>query len=207
MIGWLNLLLLIAAASGLLWLCGLRGGLLQIGAAALLFGAAGYAAQGRPGLEGMPTASVSRPPAIALTRLRHTFFGPFNSGEQWQLIAESRASRGDTAGAVEALRAGIRHQPNDPALWTSLGNALVEHADVITPASDLAYTRAVELAPGYPGPRFFRGLALARSGDAQGAVAEWRRVLAEAPADASWRPLVEDAILAISSPGVAGAKN
>ena len=197
MIGWLLLLLLIATAFATLWLLGLRGGLLQIGAAALLFGAAGYAAQGRPSLDGTPTATVARPQAIPLTRLRHAFFGQFNSGEQYQVIAEARALRGETAGAVEALRAGTRRQPNDPALWTSLGNALVDHAGTITPAADLAYTRAIELSPGYPGPRFFRGLALARSGDGQGAVTEWRRVLAEAPADASWRPLVEDAIAAL----------
>ena len=194
MIGWLLLLSLITASLGVLWLLGLRGGLLQMAAAALLFGAAGYAAQGRPSLEGVPTAAVTRPPVVPLTRLRHIFFGQFSGSEHWQLISESYARRGNTADAVGALRSAVRHQPNDPALWTGLGNALVEHAGTMTPAADLAYGRAIELAPGYPGPRFFRGLALARSGDAEGAVAEWRRVLGDAPADASWRPLVEDAV-------------
>ena len=43
--------------------------------------------------------------------------------------------------------------------------------------------------------------ALARSGDSRDAVTLWRSILAEAPADASWRPFVEDAIRALEPPG------
>ncbi len=71
---------------------------------------------------------------------------------------------------------------------------------MLTPASDLAFRRAIELAPDHPAPRFFYGLALARSGDVENALALWREILAEAPADASWRPVVEDAVAAISGP-------
>jgi cytochrome c-type biogenesis protein CcmH/NrfG len=48
--------------------------------------------------------------------------------------------------------------------------------------------------PNHPAPRFFYGLALARSGDRAGALALWKGILATAPADASWRPLVEGGI-------------
>ena len=64
-------------------------------------------------------------------------------------------------------------------MWVGLGNALVDHAGTLTPAGELAYRRAAELAPGHPAPRFFLGLALARSGDRAGAVAMWRQILAE----------------------------
>ena len=50
MTGWLALLLLIAFSLGLLWLLRVRGAMLQLAGAALLFGAAGYAAYGSPGL-------------------------------------------------------------------------------------------------------------------------------------------------------------
>ena len=47
--GWLVLFLLVGASLALLWLLGVRGGLLTASAAALLLGASGYALQGRPG--------------------------------------------------------------------------------------------------------------------------------------------------------------
>ena len=91
-------------------------------------------------------------------------------------------------------------QGSDPTLWVGLGNALVDHSGVLTPPAQLAFERARDLAPTYPAPGFFLGLALARSGEGAAAIAIWRSVLAEAPAEASWRPLVEDAILAIEKP-------
>ena len=49
-------------------------------------------------------------------------------------------------------------------LWVGLGNALADHAGTMTPAAELAFARAAELAPGYPAPPFFLGLAkLARA--------------------------------------------
>lgn len=197
MTGWLLLVLLLAVSVGLFALLGLRGGLLQLCAALLLFGAAGYALQGRPGLSGTPRAQRTGAASIPLTQLRHAFFGSFSNSEHWQLIAESYARRGATGEAVGVLRSAVREHPGDPALWVSLGNALVDHTGVLTPPAELALARASELAPAHPAPTFFRGLALARSGDRNAALAQWRQVLADAPADASWRPLVEDAIAAL----------
>lgn len=193
------LILLVLTAGGFYW-SGVRGPMLQIAAAAMLFGAAGYTFQGRPSLAGSPQAQSSRTAAIPLTPLRHAFFGQFTASERWLLISESYARRGSTADAAGILQSAIREHPGDPALWVGLGNALVDHAGVITPAARLAFTRAQELAPGHPAARFFYGLAMARSGDGAAAVREWRQVLATAPADATWRPLVEDAILALSRP-------
>ena len=110
------------------------------------------------------------------------------------------AHKGRTADAAGLLRSAVREHPDDAALWVGFGNALVDHAGVLTPAAELAYERAMKLAPGHPAAPFFFGVAMARSGDRAGAVAMWRRVLAEAPADASWRPLVEDSIAALDSP-------
>ena len=64
----------------------------------------------------------------------------------------------------------------------------------------MAYERAAELAPGHPAPLFFLGLAEARSGNPKEAARLWREILANAPADASWRPLVENGLLAIEQP-------
>jgi cytochrome c-type biogenesis protein CcmH len=197
MSGWVAVLVLIVLALGGLWLLRVRGAMLQIAAAMIMFGAIGYAVQGHPSLRGSPRSASTAAAPIPLTPLRHAFYGEFTPAEHWLIISESFARRGATQDAAGILRSAVREHPNDSELWVGLGNALVDHAGVMTPAAELAYVRAAELAPGYPGPVFFMGLALARSGDGARAVAMWRSILADAPADASWRPIVEDAIAAL----------
>jgi cytochrome c-type biogenesis protein CcmH len=139
-------------------------------------------------------------PPIPLTQMRHGFFGDFSPTEHWLVMSEALASQGDTEEAAGVLQSAVREHPGDAQLWVGLGNALVDHAGVLTPASDFAYRRAAELAPGHPAPIFFMGLALARSGDRDGAVTLWKSILADAPADAPWRPMVEEAVAALSNP-------
>lgn len=200
MSGWLTLAALVALGLAAFRLLGLRGPMLQLAAAALLTGSAGYALQGRPGLAGSPRAAAESRQVLPLSGARNAFFGQFTRTGHWLLMSDSMARKGNTADAAGLLRSAVREHPNDVALWVGLGNALVDHSGMLTPAAELAYRRAAELAPGHPAAPFFFGVALARSGDRPGAVALWREILAEAPADASWRPLVEDAVAALGSP-------
>ena len=197
MSGWLVLALLLALSLAAAWLMKLRGAMLQLFAAALLIGGAGYALQGRPGLAGSAAKGTAASNVFPVTAARRAFFGEFSANEHWLIMSESLARKGKTADAVNLLRSAVREHPGDTALWVGLGNALVDHAGMMTPASAFAFRKAAELAPGHPAAPFFLGLALARSGDRPGAIALWRRILAEAPADASWRPLVEDAVRAL----------
>lgn len=198
MIGWFILLALIAISLGLLWVLRVRGGLLTASAAALLLGASGYALQGSPGLPGADAQGGSAHDFLSLTDARHAFFGTFTPAESWLRMSEALERDGDSEDAVGILQNAVKRYPGDPQLWVGLGNALVDHARSLTPPADLAYKRAEELTPGYPGPLFFRGLALARSGDRQGAVALWQSILKTAPAKADWRPLVEQGVTALS---------
>jgi cytochrome c-type biogenesis protein CcmH len=199
MIGWFLLILLFAASLLALRLLGIRGALLQIAAAALLLGCAGYALHGNPGFAGSPRDARAEEPPIPLTNIRHAFFGQFTGAETWLRISESLASRGNTKDAVGVLRSAIRERPDNTILWIGLGNALVDHARTITPASQYAYQQAAELAPDHPAPPFFLGLALARSGDRAGALSLWADVLEKAPADAEWRTFVAGAVEVVES--------
>jgi cytochrome c-type biogenesis protein CcmH len=203
--GWLILLLLVGVSLGLLWGLRVRGGLLTASAAALLLGASGYALQGRPDLSGAPAANIEARDIFPLTDARHAFFGYFTPAESWLRISEALARDGKTEDAVGILQNAVKRYPGDPQLWIGLGNALVDHSRGLTPPAELAYKRAAELAPGYPGPLFFYGLALARSGDREGALTAWREILKTAPKDAGWRPLVEQGVTALSAkPSAAG---
>ena len=115
-------------------------------------------------------------------------------------MSEALARDGKSEDAVGILQNAVRRYPADPQLWIGLGNALVDHARGLTPPAELAYKRAEQLSPGYPAAPFFYGLALARSGDRQAAIAMWQQVLTTAPADAAWRPLVEQGVAALSAP-------
>ena len=198
--GFVILLGLIAANLGLLWRFGVRGGLLTAGAAALLLGASGYALQGRPSLPGAPARSEEAGDIFPLTDARHAFFGHFTPAESWLRISEALARDGKSEDAVGILQNAVRRYPGDPQLWIGLGNALVDHSRGLTPPAELAYKRAAEMVPGHPAAPFFYGLALARSGDRQAALLVWEDILKKAPADAEWRPLVEQGVKALSGP-------
>jgi cytochrome c-type biogenesis protein CcmH len=118
-------------------------------------------------------------------------------------MSEALARDGKAEDSVGILQNAVRRYPGDPQLWIGLGNALVDHSQGLTPPAELAYRRAAELVPGHPGPSFFYGLALARSGDSQAAVTIWKRILERAPKDASWRPLLEQGVAALSKPSAA----
>lgn len=197
MIGWAILLLLLALAIAALWLLRVRGPMLQACGAALLLGAAGYALQGRPGLPGAPADTELEHQFVPLSQARHAFFGNFSADESWLTLAEGLERNGNSEDAVGILQNAVGRYPQDPELWIGLGNALVDHARGLTPPAEFAFKRAAGLSPGHPAAPFFYGLALARSGDTQAAVTIWKRILARAPADASWRPLVAEGVAAL----------
>ena len=198
--GWIILGLAAAATLGLLFLLKLRGPLLTLAAAALLFGAAGYALEGRPELPGIARSPANSASPLPLSSARHAFFGAFTPAERWLVLADAYSRSGDTQGAAQILQTAVRIYPRDPELWTGYANALVDHGHTLTPAARLAFGRASALSPDAPGPRFFLGLALLRSSDRAGAVTQWRHLLTTAPADASWRPMVEGGIALAGEP-------
>lgn len=168
---------------------------LQLLAAALLAGLAGYAFQGRTGLMGSPAAErapVALLPAMPV-ELATEFFGRFNAAYPWLVIANSYMARGDSAGAVATLESAIRAAPSDAQLWIILANAMTIHAGGrISPAAQLAFRRSALLAPQHPGPAFFYGLTLLQLNQVPQALDVWRRLLANAPASSKWRlPLAE----------------
>jgi cytochrome c-type biogenesis protein CcmH len=206
MTGYFILGVLALATIALLWLMKLRGPMLTLSGATILFGCAGYAMQGSPSLEATPRLAAQRAPPMPLTGARQAMTGQFDYADTWLNMADALAARGKTEDAARLLQAQVARHPRDYKLWVGLGNALTDHARTITPAARMAFARAAELAPGYPAPRFFLGLAEARSGNPEEAVRLWREVLADAPANASWRPIVEDGVLLMSGGAPAAPK-
>ena len=206
--GWVVFLLIALLVLAALWrLARLDGASLQFLGAALLLALAGYAWQGHPGLRGSPKAPPERQrlPDSAFAETRQSMLGTFDTAARWLGMAESYQRGGDTRGGVDMIRSGLHRHPRDPDLWVGLGSALVLHADgLMTPAAELAFRRAEEIAPGHPGPRFFYGLALAQGGRFDEAERLWRALLVQAPQDVSWRPMVEERLRMIEQARATG---
>ena len=198
--GWLWLFLLLAATASGLWVAGrLRGAALQVTLAALMLGAAGYAFQGRPDLPGAPREGGLSRPAIPLTEARQAMLGRFTAGERYLLIADSYARRGNTSEELGAIRAGLKAYPDNLALRIGLANALVDHAQMFTPAAELAFERARQIAPRHPAPLFFEGLARARSGELERGLELFREALARTPEETSFRPMIEQGVVMLTN--------
>jgi cytochrome c-type biogenesis protein CcmH/NrfG len=193
--GWILLLAAALAAFAAVWRFGrLEAAGLQLLGAALLLAIAGYAWQGHPALEGSPKHAVEQKdvPESAFASMRRDMLGRFDTADRWLTMAEAYARDGDTRGAADMIRAGLKAHPNNATLWVGYGNALVMHSGgLMTPAAQLAFDRAAKLAPDHPGPKFFYGLSLAQNGRLDEAEKVWRDLLATAPADAQWRGQVE----------------
>jgi cytochrome c-type biogenesis protein CcmH/NrfG len=188
--GLLILLVLVLASFAAIWrFAGLDRAGAQFLAAGLLLACAGYAWQGSPGLAGSPHSEAQRPPApeTAFAALRKDMFGQFDTADRWLGMSERYLAQGDTRQASGLIRSAIRAHPDNAILWTGYADALVLHGDgVLGPAADLAFRRAISLAPKHPGPRLFYGIALAQNGRLEEAETAWRQALALSPAKAPW---------------------
>lgn len=162
--------------------------------AVLVFGLAGYAWQGSPQLPSAPKQAIESQSASgeALVEARRALFGPTDLPTNYLIVSDGFARRGDFEAAARLLRKGLEDNPKDGEGWLALGNALVEHAGGnVTPAATEAYARAEANLPGNPGPAFFLGAALLRSGDLKGARDVWANLLEASPNDAPWREQLE----------------
>jgi cytochrome c-type biogenesis protein CcmH/NrfG len=205
--GWIILLLMALALVIVLWRWArLQAGPMQFLLAALLVALAGYAWQGQPNAPGVARSASQKPvPTNPFAEVRRDVFGGFDAADRWLTIAEGYQRRGDTAGGAGVLRSGIRAHPRNATLWTGYGNALMLHGGgTISPAADLAFRRALVLAPKHPAPRLFYGMALITGGRYAEAERVWKEALAFAPANARYRAPLEEQLRMIAQARAAG---
>ena len=115
----------------------------------------------------------------------------FTPAESWLRMSEALARDGKTEDAVGILQNAVRRYPGDPQLWIGLGNALVDHARGLTPPAELAYRTAARARARPSRAALLLWPRAGAVGRSRGRARVWREMLADAPPDASWRPLVE----------------
>jgi cytochrome c-type biogenesis protein CcmH len=150
------------------------------------------------GVPDMPSAgyvvrreSMDRDDALLTTlRARLASLDPASDAARqgWALLGNAERGRGRMDAAADAYRRALAGG-FDAEMVGQLAQVLLEQ-DKVEEASRLL-AEALPKAPDSIGLRFLTGLAAARSGRPEVARATWKALIADAPADAPWRMMVE----------------
>jgi cytochrome c-type biogenesis protein CcmH len=121
----------------------------------------------------------------------------------WTVLAPVLARLGRYDDAVRAYRNVINYAGDSAERRSDLGEALaIVAGGVVTAEAKAEFERAVAQNADEPRANYFLGLAAEQDGRQADAAAIWRAMLAKAPADAAWRPLVQAALTRVGGPSV-----
>jgi cytochrome c-type biogenesis protein CcmH len=116
-------------------------------------------------------------------------------GRGWSVLAPVLARVGRYDEAVRAFRNAIAYGGDTSERRADLGEAIAGAAGgVITADAKMEFERAIAINADDVKARYFLGLAAEQDGRNEEAASIWRRMLAKAPPDAPWRPLVQTAL-------------
>jgi cytochrome c-type biogenesis protein CcmH len=109
--------------------------------------------------------------------------------QAWQKLGLFYFEAGRFGDAVQAYREAVSLDPDEPLLWSSLGEAMVMASERNPMPDDAvaAFRKTVSLDPKDPRARYFLAVKRDLSGDHQGALDAWLALLEETPLDAPWR--------------------
>jgi len=163
-----------------------------------------YYPLGSPRLGDFPLAQRARAPAAtqSLDSLvaqveQHLENNP-TDGRGWSILAPVLARLGRYDDAVRAFRNSINYNGDSAERRADLGEALAAAAGgVVTDEAKTEFDRAIALNADDVKANYFLGLAAEQDGRSADAASIWRAMLAKAPANAPWRPLVQAALLRV----------
>ncbi len=172
--------------------------------------AALYLPLGSPQIGDFPLASRSKAPdgQQPLVNLvaqveAHLEKNP-TDGRGWTVLAPVLSRLGRYDDAVRAWRNAIAYGGDGSERRADLGEALMAAAGgIVTGEAKAEFERALALNAGEAKASYFLGVAAEQDGRNADAAAIWKSMLANAPADAPWRAVVQTALARVG--GVAPA--
>jgi cytochrome c-type biogenesis protein CcmH len=181
-----------------------------------------YLPLGSPRLGDFPLVERNRAPDVSqpLDNLvaqveQHLEKNP-TDGRGWTVLAPVLARLGRYDEAVRAYHNSITYSGDSAERRADLGEAIAAAAGgVVTSEAKAEFERAIALNADEVKASYFLGLAAEQDGRTTEAASIWRAMLAKAPTDAPWRPLVQAALTrvggstapALSDDAVAAAKD
>jgi cytochrome c-type biogenesis protein CcmH len=114
-----------------------------------------------------------------------------NNLQGWVILAESYTALRRNVEAADAYRHAYELTGKDATYAADFAEALVAAANAqVTPEARALFEQASKADPTEPRARFYLGLAKAQAGQAREAIAMWRSLEIDSPADAQWLPAV-----------------
>lgn len=160
-----------------------------------------YLPLGAPNLAGQPLqARLQAAPAQQnlpelIARIEDHLARQPEDGRGWEVLAPVYMRLERFQDAARAWKNAVRLLGSTVEREAALGEAIVgAEGGIVTAEARQAFERALAAEPGAPKPRFFLALAKQQQGDVAAAIEDWRNLLAEAPADAPWRGVVEQVV-------------
>ena len=167
-----------------------------------------YLPLGSPRLRDFPLAQRTRAPDAtqSLDNLvaqveAHLEKNPTDS-RGWNVLAPVLARLGRYDEAARAYRNSISYGGDSADRRADLGEALAGAAGgVVTSEARTEFERAIAMEADEPKANYFLGLAAEQDGRTDEAASIWRSILAKAPPDAPWRPVVQAALGRVGGSG------
>ncbi|NNM72635.1 c-type cytochrome biogenesis protein CcmI [Enterovirga aerilata] len=162
-----------------------------------LIGLAVYGVLGSPQISSRIDAEAARAEVVrdfagALAKIEAHLAANPEDGRGWDVIAPVYLGAGRYEDAARAYAAARRLQGESVDRLTGHGEALVGAAGGVVSAEAAAiFAEARRLDPTSAKARFYAALSAEQDGDAAQAMVEYRRMIAEAPAQAPWVPIVQ----------------
>jgi len=163
-----------------------------------------YLPLGSPRLGDFPLAERSRvadanqPLADLVAQVEAHLEKNPTDGRGWSVLAPVLSRLGRYDDAVRAYRNSITYAGDSADRRADLGEALMGTAGgVVTADAKAEFERAVAQSADNAKANYFLGIAAEQDGRKAEAAAIWKGMLAKAPADAPWRPLVQAALVRV----------
>lgn len=162
-----------------------------------------YMPLGSPMLQDFPLAQRERGSGSGMARSLETLVVQVEQhleknptdGRGWNVLAPVLERLGRFDDAARAYRNSLTYNGESAERRSNLGEALSAAAGgVVTAEAKAEFERARALDADDPKANYFLGLAAEQDGRKDDAATIWRALLAKAPADAPWRPLVQSAL-------------
>jgi cytochrome c-type biogenesis protein CcmH len=162
-----------------------------------------YGVLGRPDLPDRPFAERSKDPDYKTERLADSL-GLYLSGHPsaagYGLLGRMLSTLGRYDESAESWRQAILAGDTSAEAYASLGEVITDaNRNQVVPDARAAFHEALKLTPGDAKSRFYLGLAAAQDGAPADAVAIWRDLEADTPANAPWRSMLDHQIMMVAA--------
>lgn len=171
-----------------------------------------YLAQGTPGLPGQPHGTRAAMPLDKapmedlLGRVEERLKSNPGDGQGWDVIAPVYFRMQRYEDAATAYGNAVRLLGETSQRLAGFAEATVmANGGEVTDAAVATYEKLAQREPERIEPKFWLALAKEQRGKIDEAVMGYKALLASAPADAPWRPLVEERLAGIGKPAGSSA--